>query len=386
MSAQPANPPGAAGPTTGRNPFGPRLPGLDGLRGLAAVSILLLHSTGCLGWPDWKPLTEVVKACGHTAVPLFFVLSGFLITHLLLDEEERNGQISLKNFYARRALRILPASLFYLAVLAVLTPLLKLSVEWIEIIASATWWRNFLYNGWAGWAVHPSEGAHYTGHYWSLSVEEHFYFVWPLLVIWLPRRWRLPLLGSLVLLVPVWRAWGMYRQGFGGLNYWRTDYMLDHLLGGASLALLFRLEDARKWLRALASNPVLGLALALGLITLVSSAEFLIHHGVTNKINTLSGTVLMVGLVVLVATAVQIQTGWIYLALNNRLMLWLGKISFSLYLWQELFTGHEFHAWPEQVPGNLVCAMLAATASCYLIERPFLNLRGRFHSRPQSVA
>jgi len=383
VNAVPANAPGTA---AAPHPFGPRLPGLDGLRGLAAVSILLLHSTGLAGWPDWKPLTAFIQACGHTAVPLFFVLSGFLITHLLLDEEERHGRISLKNFYARRALRILPASLFYLLAVAALTPLLHLSVQWIELIASATWWRNFLYNGWAAWALNLPDGVHYTAHYWSLSVEEHFYFVWPLLVIALPRGRRLPLLVLLVLVVPVWRAWGMYRHGFGGLNYWRTDYMLDHLLGGASLAMLFRLDAARSRLRWLAANPVPGLTLALGLIALVSATEFLIAHGVSNKINIPSATVLMLGLVLLVATAVQLRTGWLYPVLNNPLMLWLGKISFSLYLWQQFFTGHELLAWPEHVPGNLVCALLAATASCYLIERPFLNLRGRFHSRPQSVA
>jgi peptidoglycan/LPS O-acetylase OafA/YrhL len=369
---------------TPKHPFGSRLPGLDGLRGLAAVSIMLLHATGSVGWPQWGLFTELVKSCGPVAVPLFFVLSGFLITHLLLDEEERIGRISLKNFYARRALRILPASLFYLAVVAVLTPLLKLTVEPIEIIAAATWWRNFLYNGWAGWAVHNTEGTHYTGHYWSLSVEEHFYFVWPLLLILLPRRWRLPLLGSLLAVVPLWRAYGMKIYSFGGLNYWRTDYMLDHLVGGALLAVLFRLPAATAALRRLALKPLLGLGVAISFIALSSSFDRLIwQHHITNKILTLQASVLMVGLVLLVATAVQIKDGRLHPLLNNPVMLWFGKISFSLYLWQQMFSGHEFRSWPEHVPWNLLLSLLAATASCYLIELPFLNLRGRFHSGPR---
>lgn len=368
-----------------KHPFGSRLPGLDGLRGLAAVSIMLLHATGSVGWPAWGPLTVFVTGCGHVAVPLFFVLSGFLITHLLLDEEERHGRVSLKNFYARRALRILPASLFYLAVLAVLTPLLKLSIEWIEIIAAATWWRNFLYHGWAAWSVHDVPGIHYTAHYWSLSVEEHFYFIWPLVVVLLPRRWRLPLLGSLLFVIPLWRAWGMKVYGIGGLNYWRTDYMLDHLLGGALLAVLFHRTQAQNQLSRLALKPLAGLIIAVAVITFTQAFDVFVRHHVTNKILMMQASMLMLGLVLLVATAVQIKDGWLHTVLNNPVMLWLGKISFSLYLWQELFSGAEFRAWPEHVPWNLLLSLLSATASCYLIERPFLNLRGRFHSGPRPV-
>jgi len=112
--------------------------------------------------------------------------------------------------------------------------------------------------------------------------------LWPLLVIWLPRRWRLPLLGSLVLLVPVWRSWGMHQHGFGGLNTGAPITCSTTCSAALRWPSCSAGMAARKWLRGLAANPVLGLLLALGLIAPVSSFEFLIDHGVTNKLKILA--------------------------------------------------------------------------------------------------
>lgn len=363
-----------------------RLPGLDGLRGIAAWCVVFYHVTMSPGFPNAPGVARVLSRIGLQAVPLFFVLSGFLITHLLLAEEEKYGRLSLRLFYARRALRILPAALVYLLVLALLTPLLGLTVRMGDIAAAAFFYRNFYYGGWAAWAHQLPDGFAYTGHYWSLSVEEHFYAFWPLLLVALRRSWRRPLVIALLALIPLWRIINLKVYSFGGMNYWRTDLVLDYLLAGALLALLFHHAPARAWLRRFA-HPWVALPAVVGLFG-PSAREGFDPHGMLMKLAFfLEISVRAASLCVLLAVFVQGAGGWFQRVLDSRLLVWCGKISFSLYLWQQLFNLHELPcSWMGCFPANLLGALLAAVASCYLIEQPFLKLRTRFHPQRNAPA
>lgn len=360
-----------------------RILGLDGLRGLAAVGIVLVHSAGMPGFPSLPGIKWVVGFLGGHSVPLFFALSGYLITRLLLKEEASHGRINLKNFYARRALRILPAAMVYLGALAILSPLLGLRVKAQELLASVFWYRNFLYNGRAAWALKLDGGEYFTGHYWSLSVEEHFYFIWPLLLLLVPRRQRIALLLVPLLILPIWRLYNMKVSSIGGLNYWRTDLICDYLVMGALMAVLeHRWSLSPAWTRFWASwwlLPAFMLAVNSNLLVnwigaQVGGAEKLTRWVAASTEVVFGG----IGLVLLVGVAVHGRRAWLDAWLNSRPMVWLGAISFSLYLWQQPFCESEMRLTGWSFPLNLLGAFGAAIASHYLIERPFLRWRHRF--------
>ncbi len=146
------------------------LPTLDGWRAIAIALVLFTHVRlpgGAL---------QQISPYGAMGVHLFFAISGFLITNRLL--EDRSG---LRAFYVRRAFRILPAAFLYLAVLFAL----GFVGGWIPLNAGQLWASAFFYRN---YYVLPADQGWYTGHYWSLSVEEHFYLLWPALLLWLGTR------------------------------------------------------------------------------------------------------------------------------------------------------------------------------------------------------
>jgi len=173
-----------------------RLPGLDGLRALAVLMVVFHHlcSQGALG--RW-PALQVMLQQGSFGVQIFFVLSGFLITWLLLKEESRSGTIDIARFYFRRSLRILPPAFFYLAVILFLTVAGVLAVGTRDLLYSALFIRN----------AYGVGGSPEVSHYWSLAVEEQFYLTWPFLLLVLRGRTRLLVTAALIVLLAVWRSW-----------------------------------------------------------------------------------------------------------------------------------------------------------------------------------
>src|SRR5436190_1162893 len=169
----------------------PRLPALDGVRGIAALMVMSFHYWDGAGsrWP----------ALGQTGVDLFFVLSGFLITRILLAARDSPGYF--RNFYARRALRILPLYYGFLAVHQLLLP--RLQGRESPPFARAWWFWVHLQNI---PTTFPGLIADGPGVYWSLAVEEHFYLVWPVLVLVVPSRWLPRVAGAVIVLALAARA------------------------------------------------------------------------------------------------------------------------------------------------------------------------------------
>jgi peptidoglycan/LPS O-acetylase OafA/YrhL len=227
-----------------------RMPSLDGLRGIAMLIVVGCH----LIWPsatfhfDW---IDRVLINGWIGVDLFFVLSGFLITGILLDA--RDGPRYFRNFYARRALRIFPIYYLFLVALFIWLPfgswitLRTLPWQYTHMASHSAWYWTHTVN-----ILHArtevTEWFH-TGHLWSLSVEEQFYLVWPALVFIIPRR-RLPLACLLVcaiaLLARVW--WVATHDRLIGA-YILTPLRMDSLAFGALVAALARSADGSTFLR-----------------------------------------------------------------------------------------------------------------------------------------
>src|SRR5262245_2792631 len=232
-----------------------RIPSLDGVRALAILLVILSHAH--FPWDDlqaWRPLKG---RCGFVGVQVFFVLSGFLITTLMLRELDRTGRLSLRQFYLRRVLRIVPAYAAYLVVLALLQGAGLVELSGLSWLSLTTYTVNFL----------PSLPP-LISHVWSLSVEEHFYLLWPLLMAGCTlsgcRRVVLGCMaGALALRWLVLLAW----PGGHGVDVW-TFTRIDDIAIGCLLALLAREPGWRVRLDGVASSPW-----ALGALLVASLAS-----------------------------------------------------------------------------------------------------------------
>lgn len=358
-----------------------RLPSLDGWRAISIVLVLGAHSPEAVGFPDG--LREAFRWIfdGALGVRFFFCISGFLITYLMLREAERSGTVSLRDFYLRRALRILPVYLLYLGVLAGLqqtTPFALTPGQWAS---SLTFTVNF------------GGGQWLNGHLWSLAVEEQFYLLWPVLFVagGLAARGRRALLLLLVPIVaaPVLRV-ACYMKWLPPQLSWLEAlaqallFHLDVLAIGCAAAFLFSQHHAATK-AALCSRPglVRGAAFALILVPhlLVKSfmmGIFTVPFAVTCQ---------TLGFVLLMLQSI-CQPEWGgYRLLNSAAARHIGVLSYSLYIWQQLFCASPATfgwsaPWWMSFPGWLLAAFVAAGLSYYLFEVPFLSLRARFRHAP----
>ncbi len=337
------------------------------INGLRAVAVLLVVVTHTLGVPTG----------GYLGVDVFFVLSGFLITGIMLKEYDRTGRVSFAEFYRRRARRILPAAVLVIAVTIATAQVLFLANRADQVAADGLWSLAFL----ANWHF-ALEGADYfdaTGpvspfqHYWSLGVEEQFYVVWPLLVVLcllLARRFRggrVPVVGIVVAAATVGSFWWALHQtaAVPTVAYFSTFTRAWELGIGALLAVvaerLARVQG-RAWRVALAWCGLA--ALGIGAFRLTE------HSPVPGP----WAAVPVLGTVAVVAagTGVQ-QPPRLAGILSNPVAQYIGLISFSLYLWH----------WPVVVylqsvmaPGvarsltAVVVAIALSVLSFHLVEDP----------------
>jgi peptidoglycan/LPS O-acetylase OafA/YrhL len=253
----------------GESEVRPRDPELDGLRGIAVGLVLACHLGIQLGFPWAEPL-------GALGVQLFFALSGFLITRLLVRELDASGTIELKRFYLRRAFRIFPAFYAFLAVVALLI---------LRGLVTDTNWRSF-----AAAALYISNirGSSVTlGHTWSLAVEEQFYALWPLTLTLIPAVRRRRITTQIILVFFSWRAVAIALELWpygSSVFYERTDFRLDSLLVGGLLAMRhprslqqpppFRVMGLALSIMGFAVSPTLSHVLLLRPLALTVTAVF----------------------------------------------------------------------------------------------------------------
>jgi peptidoglycan/LPS O-acetylase OafA/YrhL len=347
-----------------------RIPALDGIRGIAMILVLIHHQ-----------LIPLSLNGGFLGVDLFFVLSGFLITGLLLQEFEATNSVSLKNFYTRRVLRLAPAFLIYLIAALIFTyeqhpeefarelKLVGLSLVYL------TNWRMAL--GW-DYSLDP------TAIIWSLSIEEQFYLVWPpLLLLLLSCRIKRShigvALGLVVVAVALHRA-ALWTNG-AELNrmYYGTDTRADALFMGCLCAFL---AQHRLPAKVKSTLRILGLSAAVFLVYLISTVTFtgqFLYRGGYTLIALATG--------LLIWSINDCQQSWLARLLTFYPFRWFGLISYSLYLWHWLLLRNvsfyylvgEWDAW-----AKFVAAITIAASSFYLIEKRINKLKSRFsYSTPR---
>ena len=338
------------------------IPTLDGWRAVAIAAVMIFH--GGLLFPS-HPFFSRVQKMGANGVELFFAISGFLICSRLVEEESTKGVISLRAFYLRRLFRIQPAALTYLVAVALL------AAVGVIAFSSMGWWTALFSIRNLFQSTDHADGAVYTAHFWSLAIEEHFYLVMPWLLVILPGRYRVRWFGvitALILLVnEIASRTSVAKKPVS------SELELCWLFLAAWLALVIRQPGYReRFRRALPSGPVfvgvcligVGVALRLRLVEhlWLPSFPLLIISTVLNP-----GSIL------------------------GRVLEWtplrvIGQISYSLYLWQELFclslTVFPQARWPlgwmQHHPQSYLLPIGIAFLSFLLVEKPLIRVGVRF--------
>jgi hypothetical protein len=332
-----------------------KIPQIQGLRALAALLVTLFHAKWVSG--------------GFIGVDIFYVISGFLITGLLLREIERTGTINFKEFYARRFKRLLPTSFFVLAITAVISwaliPATMRSSLGRDVIAASLYVSNYLFAWWQADYQNLDATPSPVIHYWSLAVEEQFYFIWPMLI-----------------LIFFTLAKALKNRIF--LTYFvaaitLTSFIFSIYLTETSPIWAFYSLPTRAW--------ELGLGALLVLIPPIKTKKFVGLFGFTLLIISafvfnegtafpgLNAALPVLGTVLLLATI----NSWppvLNDVANSRLFQWLGEISYPLYLWHWplLVLPSTYLARPLEVYERvlaIIATILLADLTHRFIEEPF---------------
>ncbi len=336
------------------------IPGLDGIRALAVLLVIAGH----FGLPLLNAALGVL---------IFFVLSGFLITWLMLKEVDRSGTVLLRNFYRRRMLRIFPAFYAFWFCSLGISLFRGHFIHWGEATSAFFYYSNY-YLG----LVHT--GSSQFPHTWSLSIEEQFYLLWPFLFILgkgnLKRlSW---LIGGTILAVWVHRSMLFLVFDVPQEYLYRAfDTRMDHLAIGCLLAVLLKrgaLDNFAWHVTRRVWYPVVTLAVLMGVQTFHDSAFFIFVFGYAFE-------PLLTALFLLQLIWWSETGAW--RLFENPVVRYLGRISYPLYLWQQLtlFTAKRL---TEQYPVFVqlvfaICVTVVfASASYYVVEKPFLRLKSRF--------
>jgi peptidoglycan/LPS O-acetylase OafA/YrhL len=342
----------------------PQLAGLDGMRAIAAFLVVFSH----FGVP---------LVSGSTGVLIFFVLSGFLITWLLLRENDERGTVSLRNFYIRRSLRIFPAFYCYAAVyFGVVLVGRHARLVWPQALA-ALFYANNYYQALNG---DPSTGFSHT---WSLAIEEQFYLLWPLTFVLLRGNYRRmsQLLAGGILAIWVYReALVFVFHVHEGYIYEAFDTRADHLLMGCLLAVVLRARMFPRFWSWISGRS--WAAAATGAMLAISSVgESVYGHVYQDGISFILTPVLTaVWITQLIALRGTTLWGW----MNWGWVRYLGRISYSVYLYQQLLVDAPKKLFAHQpaavqLAAAVILITLTASASYFFVELPFLRLKARFH-------
>jgi peptidoglycan/LPS O-acetylase OafA/YrhL len=350
------------------------LPSLDGWRAIAITLVILSHWWASEGGQVVASHLQYFTNQGDLGVRIFFVISGFLITLLLLREFSECGNISLGKFYARRALRIFPVYFAFLSTLVILTVIGFYTDDASSWLGSLTFTRNVL-----------GQGRSATGHLWSLAVEEQFYLLWPVTMIafGLVGRGRraLLVLSIIVVLAFMARLISCETNSVICLRILGAKSAIkyaDCLAIGCAAAYLFTYKP-----NILPSSQLVFFAAFVGLA--ISTVLYPVSKlGVSSLI--LAQALLTA--ICLVASITTKPAGF-YTLLNCPIATGLGLMSYSIYIWHPLFL---LHYMGDRFAGGIlydwklwsIAALATAAISYRFFERPIARIRRRF--RPDGVA
>ncbi len=349
-----------------------RIPSLDGLRALSIFLVVALHTVQRVsehrhvGW-GWYALFN-----GSSGVFIFFEISGFLITTLLLNEHAKRGSVSLRGFYLRRAFRILPPLYVYIGTVVVLGLLGRLALDRRDLLSSLFFFHNYIQHS-PMWSLE---------HLWSISVEEQFYLIWPFLFVFCLRRPGLAgrhAASAVPLLILILSPFARVLLGHSGnpmlhrigVNYFNFDF----LMFGCLVALLQGTSRFEATYRAATHVWWLPPAVMALCSVLAARYENYFNLPVGYTINGAATAMFLLWCTRNPDTAVGRALNWGPVAR-------IGVLSYSIYLWQTLFLHHLNGpvfaplTWLTKFPLSWAGFFLAALFSYEVVEQPSLRLRG----------
>lgn len=355
-----------------------RIVGLDGLRAISILLVIVGHAWATLPSPGRFGALAPYLGNAQMGVTTFFVVSGFLITYLLRREWEKTGTIWIKAFYVRRVLRIFPALYTYLAVLVLLRVAGAIHTTWGDLGIAGTFLTNYKHL----FGIPTNDHYWFVGHFWTLSLEEQFYLFWPATILAFGMR-RAPTVALLiVLLSPLVRVatyflWPDVRGQLSIMLHTAADPIMIGCLaalwqGDVRLEGFLRRWSAWQW-------PVLATFFVLFVSPWLTSR----YHGMYSM--TAGMTLNGVGIAFIMLWVIRHPAHGVVRFLASRPVAHVGILSYSLYLWQQLFLTHNNSTWMGTFPLNLLACIAAAELSYWVVERPFLKLRDNFRRRAQPV-
>ena len=343
-----------------------RIPSLDGLRAVSITAVIGGHLAMSGNLPLGASGSAILERLPHFGVRVFFVISGFLITSLILEERASTGEFSLSQFYQRRAWRILPPAYLLLSCLLIANLFHFISISSFDYLRAFTYLMN--YGPIPNWFV---------GHLWSLSVEEQFYLIWPFLLAFLSVRSCRYIAVAFIFISAALR---FHMALNPPLDMWRHEYEFQYAGTAIAFGCLLAIDRdwlySRKWFRAVCASyftapAACALLLANSILLRASGALGLCIADIVTNLSIL----------VLVAKFTCWPHGPIAGLLNARPVVFVGTISYSLYLWQQIFANSIPRLYSSWFPFNLLMIVLFALGSYYLVEQPSLKIRRRLHQR-----
>ncbi len=345
-----------------------RIPSLDGYRAISILFVILSHLALNTKLP--YPLNDLLRTWnfGQLGVRIFFVISGFIITYLLLTEKQRYGRVRLKAFYFRRLLRIFPGFYTFFFFVLAFNYFDNLKIPYQNFLSSGLFFQNFT----------PWPTVWLVGHTWSLAVEEQFYLVWPLVLFFTKnvanrQFWIIGLFGISLA--------GLISRGFHYVYADVSVYMLapflmhaDFLFAGCFLAYLVFYHNARV---SDFYQKVAPFYLYLAIISVLLISYWSTTLAFKPYLLPVSGIFIISGIGFAFLYFIFRRENAGFKILNHALVVSIGKISFSLYIWQQLFLS-DMEYWFALFPQNLVLVFLAGNLSYRFIEVPFLKFRHKY--------
>ena len=343
-------------------------PSLNGLRAISITLVILNHFSikdnifsGMENIFWLKPIKDLLED-GQLGVTIFFVISGFLITTLMLNEQEQNNKFSIRSFYLRRIFRIFPAYYFMLLVY------FALQVIGVIHLSNYSWITSITYTKYLNWTL---DGI--TCHAWSLSVEENFYLFWPLIFV-LGNFFRRTTAITLVILIPIVRLFTSIHP-----VSWINELSIFTRIDSIAIGCLFAFYREKiiniishSWNAVFYFSVLLLLSVRyLPFVLKKINLDFLLPI-----LGTTHGTIasFLIGLIIFYSVFGP-KNYW-HKFLNFKLINFIGILSYSLYLWQQIFTNNTRY-WVTEFPYNLFLMASMTLFSYYVIEKPFLKLKNQ---------
>jgi peptidoglycan/LPS O-acetylase OafA/YrhL len=347
-----------------------RIPSLDGFRTVSVFLVIFSHLALSQSLPDTLNKILGETGFGLLGARMFFVISGFIITYLLLKEKSSTGSVNLKAFYIRRSLRIFPVFYFYLLAIALLNYFLNLKIPSLAFLSGGLFIHNFEFWG-TPWLIE---------HTWTLAIEEQFYLIWPSIFISINKLKNLSLWFIILLIGSLMRV---FHYKFTGMsNYFLSPFLMhaDFLFSGCFIAFyMFYYYDTV--VKFISNARIYYVYVAIGLILICSMFEF--HPDYDKIFIPISGAVVNTCICFLLLYFLIKKDTAGYKFLNLPVVVFIGQLSYSLYIWQQLFlSGYNF--WWTKFPQNIILTFLTAYISHRIIEKPFLKLKDKISANKVS--